>query len=310
MGNQNKYLFGPVPSRRLGLSLGVDIVPFKVCTLDCVYCQIGRTTEETISRQAYVDIEAVLSELRQRIDDGVVADYITISGSGEPTLNIRLGELIDGIKKLTDIPVAVMTNGTLMYREDVRRDCCKADVVLPSLDAGSQEIFEKINRPYQGLKFDTILAGLVKFREQFRGQLWLEVFFIEDFNTDNKEISLIKRAIELIQPDKVQVNSAVRPTAESGIKKVCSEKLNIIAEQLGPNCEVVADFCSSDKVNPVEKGDNLVLSMLKRRPCSLEDVCSGLGISLDEGREYIHALEHQGFIHREEKDGITFFTAN
>ena len=132
MSEKRSYLFGPVASRRLGLSLGVDIIPFKTCTLDCLYCQIGRTTEKTSRRSDFVPIEEVLAELKQRLAEGLEADYITLSGSGEPTLHLRIGELIDGIKGITDIPVAIITNGTLLHDENVRKDCCKADLVVPS----------------------------------------------------------------------------------------------------------------------------------------------------------------------------------
>jgi len=154
MKKKEKYIFGPVASRRLGLSLGVDIVPAKVCSLDCIYCQVGRTTKKTVKRREYVPIRKVLAELKARLDKGLRADYITISGSGEPTLNSKIGVLIDRIKKITDIPVAIMTNGTLLYMADVRRDCRKADVVLPSLDAADEETFEKINRPNRNISIE------------------------------------------------------------------------------------------------------------------------------------------------------------
>ena len=148
MAKKYKYLYGPVPSRRLGLSLGVDIVPLKICTLDCIYCQLGRSSDKTVERSEYLPIEPVLEELTEKISDGLTADFITIAGSGEPTLNSQLGKLLDAIRKITYIPLAIITNGTLFYREDVRRDCAKADVVLPSLDAGDEETFRKINRPH------------------------------------------------------------------------------------------------------------------------------------------------------------------
>jgi len=163
------YVYGPVPSRRLGLSLGVDIVPPKICTLDCIYCQIGRTTQKSTERRDFLDIALVLAELRDRLAEGVVADYITIGGSGEPTLNSRLGELIDGIREMTRIPIAVLTNGTLLYRPDVRADCAKADVVLPSLDAGDATVFNKVNRPAPDISIEKLVGGLRQFREEYSG---------------------------------------------------------------------------------------------------------------------------------------------
>ncbi len=310
MTEGKKYLYGPVPSRRLGLSLGIDIVPLKSCTLDCVYCQLGKTTDKTIERKDYVPIKAVLAELKDKLNEGLKADFITISGSGEPTLNSRLGELIEGIKKITDIPVAIMTNGTLFYREDVRADCAKADVVVPSLDAGDANTFRKVNRPHKDISIEKLVDGLCKFRKEFSGQMWLEVFLIEGLNTDTAEIDKIKGLIQRIGPDKVQLNTAVRPTAEPGIKKVSAEKLRTIASRIGQGCEVVADFLSRHTRKHIDSKAEDILSMLKRRPCSLNDICSGLSIHPDEALKYITELREQGAINSEEKTGKIFFKAS
>ena len=310
MAEEKKYLYGPVPSRRLGLSLGVDIVPFKVCTLDCIYCQLGRTSQKTIERKDYVPVEAVLAELRDKLDEGLEADFITISGSGEPTLNSRLGELIEGIKKITNIPVAILTNGTLLYKQDVRADCARADVVLPSLDAGDEQTFQRINRPHSGLSIEKLISGLCAFRNEFAGRIWLEVFFIEGFNTDTGQIARIKDAINRIRPDKIQLNTAVRPTAEPGIKSLNAEKLQAIAKELGEKCEVVADFSPARPGGNIECKAEDLLSMLKRRPCSLSDICSALGIGRNEALKYIAHLQQQGVLDSEKKDGVIFFKAN
>jgi len=307
VAEEKKYLYGPVPSRRLGLSLGVDIVPFKVCTLDCVYCQLGKTSEKTTERKEYVPAEAVLAELKETLAQGLQADFITISGSGEPTLNLRLGELIDGIKKITDIPVAVLTNGTLLYRQDVRADCAKANVVLPSLDAGDKQAFEEINRPHKDIIIENLISGLCVFRNEFARQIWLEVFLIEGLNTDAGQIAKIENAIKHIQPDKIQLNTAVRPTTHAGIKRVDTEKLEAIAAELGKKCEVVADFSQQRCAEHIESKAEDVLSMLKRRPCSLADICSGLGIGRNEALKYIGHLQRRGVISSEEKDGRIFF---
>ena len=298
-----------MPSRRLGRSLGIDIVPLKLCTLDCVYCQLGRTTQKTIERRDYVPIEAVLAELKDALKEGLEADFITISGSGEPTLNSRLGELIDGIKKITDIPVAVITNGTLLYREDVRADCTKADLVVPSLDAGDEATFRKVNRPHKDISIEKLVDGLVAFRKEFPGRIWLEVFFVEGLNTDIAEIDEIKELIKRIRPDKVQLNTAVRPTADHAIRKVDAEKLQTIARWIGEGCEVVADLPLHHNAERVHSRAEDILSMLKRRPCSLNDICSGLGINSNEALKHITDLQHRGLIDPEEKNGKTFFKA-
>lgn len=307
---QRKYLYGPVPSRRLGLSLGVDIVPFKVCTLDCIYCQLGKTTQKTLQRKEYVPTEAILTELTHRLAEGLEADFITISGSGEPTLNSHLGEIITGIKNLTKIPVAILTNGTLLYDKDVRADCAKADVVLPSLDAGDEQTFRKINRPHADISIEKLISGLSSFRDEFAGQIWLEVFLVEDVNTDTEAIAKISEAIKRIRPDKIHLNTAVRPTAEQNVRRVDIERLNAIAAQLGQACEVVADFtpqrCTEHMISKAQD----VLSVLKRRPCSLDDICSGLSISRNEALKYITHLRQQGLVHSEQKGDVTFFKAD
>jgi len=310
MAGEKKYFYGPVPSRRLGRSYGVDIVPFKVCTLDCVYCQLGKTTDRTIERKDYGPIEPVLAELRETLTEGLEADFITIAGSGEPTLNLRLGELIDGIKKITDIPVALLTNGTLLYKEDVRAECAKADVVMPSLDAGDEQTFQRINQPHNDISIENLISGLCAFREEFAGRIWLEVFFVEGLNTDAEQIAKIRDAIELIRPDKVQLNTAVRPTADADIKRPDAEKLQAIAARLGTKCEVVADFSLSHHDRGLENKAEDVLSILKRRPCSLNDICSGLDIGRNEALKYVTGLEHKGIIHSEKKDGRIFFKVN
>ncbi len=321
---QERYIFGPVPSRRLGRSLGLDIVPAKVCSLDCIYCQVGRTTPKTIERKEYVPVQKVLDELKARVEKGLradssavrLADFITISGSGEPTLNSRLGFLIDEIKKITDIPVAILTNGTLLYRQDVRIDCAKADVVLPSLDAADEQTFAKINRPHPDISIEKWVAGLVQFRTEYAGQVWLEVFIVDGVNTGDAEIAAIKKAIERIRPDKVQLNTAVRPTAEPGVKRVSPAALLKIARLIGPNCEVIADFPKKgrpDKAGqpPHKEGGQAedLLSMLKRRPCSLEDICNGLGLEKNQASEYISRLEGGGLVCSEQRNGVMFFIA-
>jgi wyosine [tRNA(Phe)-imidazoG37] synthetase (radical SAM superfamily) len=310
VANRSKYLYGPVPSRRLGRSLGVDIVPFKTCTLDCIYCQLGKTTCKTLQRKEYVPIDDILAELKTLLDAGLQADYITIGGSGEPTLHSGLGRLIAGIKKLTAIPVAVLTNGTLFFLPEVRADCAAADVILPSLDAGDQQTFDKVNRPHDQITFDRLVDGLCALRKEYPGQIWLEVFCIERFNTDNPQLAKIAEAVKKIRPDKVHLNTAVRPTAEPGVEKVAPEKLELLARQLGGNCSVIADFVWSHCGKVADNVPQTLLSMLKRRPCSLNDVCSALGLDAKDAIRYLDELQRQGAIQSENKQGKTFFTAN
>jgi len=309
MAGKGKYLFGPVPSRRLGLSLGVDITPLKTCTQNCIYCQLGVTGVQTVERKPYVPIEAVISELKEKVTAGLRADYITLSGSGEPTLNSEMGRLIDVIKEITTIPVAVLTNGTLLTDPAVRADCAKADVVLPSLDAGDEETFRKINCPHKDINFSAFVEGLCKFRAQYTGQIWLEVFFCEGINTNDEQIEKMRVLIERIRPDKVQLNTAVRPVADKSVICVGPARLRAIAERLGPNVRVVADFSKLDRAPNVKATTEDVLQMLRRRPCSLNDVCNGLGIHLNEALKYLAHLEATGLIESQPAGGTVFFKA-
>ena len=317
MNKERKYLYGPVPSRRLGRSLGVDIVPPKICTLDCIYCQIGKTTQTTIERKEYISADLIIEEISEALSQGLEADYITLAGSGEPTLNSGLGRMIDGIKKITDIPIAIVTNGTLLYMPEVRNDCAKADVVLPSLDAGDDEAFLKMNRPHPEISIEKLVSGLCEFRKQYSGQIWLEVFLVEAVNSYPEQIAKIKSAISKIRPDKVQLNTSVRPTAESNIRKLSPEKMNEIAVQIGSNCEVIADFSSKgdvdseNKHNKASNQDEMMIEtlflMLKRRPCSLDDICSSLNLHHNAAIKYISELIKQGRIYSENIHGIKYF---
>lgn len=319
---RDTHLYGPVPSRRLGRSLGVDIVPLKTCTLDCIYCQLGRGGKKVLKRKIYVSVDNVLAELKHRVGQGLQADYITVSGSGEPTLHLELGRLIDGIRKITNIPVAILTNGTLLYDPAVRAACCKADVVLPSLDAGDEQAFARINRPHKSLSLAKLVEGLCAFRREFAGKLWLEVFVVEGINTDIEQIDKIAHLIERIGPDKVQFNTAVRPAAQPDIRRVEPEKLADIAARLASilaaeadasrpaeNVEVIADFAHVRHQGLMEKAEEGLLAMLERRPCSLNDICSGLGLGPNEALKHIASLQQAGVVQAENKDGTVFFSA-
>ncbi len=301
------YIYGPVPSRRLGRSLGIDVVPAKICTLDCVYCQVGRTTEKSTVRREFFDVLVVLDELKGKLAAGIEADYITIGGSGEPTLNSQLGSLLDGIRAITSIPVAIITNGTLLYRPDVRAECAKADLVIPSLDAADAETFQRVNRPAPDISIEKLVSGLVQFRQEFRGQIWLEVFLVEGVNTSPDEVEKIRRHVERIRPDRVQLNSAVRPAAEPGIEAIARERLEIIARQIGERCEIVGAAPEARTDRHMLRTCADVLSMLKRRPCSLEDICSGIGITHNEAVKHITRLLAERAITLERQGGVTYY---
>ncbi len=302
-------IFGPVPSRRLGRSLGVDLIPYKTCSFDCVYCQIGRTTCKTIERRAFLPHEPLLDALRAKLEHGPRPDIITLSGSGEPTLDADFGAFIAEVKRFTDIPVAVLTNGSLLYDPAVRADCARADLVLPSLDAGDEDVYQRINRPHEALPFQKVVDGLAAFREEFAGDIWLEVFFIEGLNTDAEQVDKIRSWTERIRPDKVHLNTAVRPTAEASAVRVAQDRLESIAERLGPRAEVIADFSHVHEQADFQAQRDDVLAMLQRRPCSLDDIASGLGLHRNHVLKFIEELEEKQLIQQQRRGDVIYYLA-
>lgn len=238
-----KYIYGPVKSRRLGLSLGISLIPYKICTFDCVYCQLGKTAAKTAEQKEYANIEEILGELKFWLENNNLEaknlNYITLSGAGEPTLNIKIEQLISQIKKITAVPVAVITNSSLLNLPSVRQAIKEADLILPSLDAVTVQIFSRIDRPHPQIKIEEVVNGLVAFRKEFKGKIWLEVMLAKGINDDLRQIKKLKEAIEKINPDKIQLNSPVRATTEPNILPVDKNKLTKIKEILGDKAEII-----------------------------------------------------------------------
>ncbi|MEA3392127.1 MAG: radical SAM protein [Candidatus Marinimicrobia bacterium] len=294
-----QYLFGPVPSRRLGISLGVDLIPHKICTLNCVYCECGATTELTLERREYVPYDKVIKELDDYLTNHPIPDYITFSGSGEPTLNLRIGDVILYIKgKYPKIKIAVLTNGTLLINSEVRKSLMQADVVLPSLDAATREAFLRLNRPHHDLDHKEHIEGLIRFRKEFKGKIWLEVFLLEEYNNNPEELIALKSAIERIRPDSIQLNTLDRPGVLPGLTAVSFNRLNQIKDLWSlPNIEVIAPVSERQTMKSFRKDvENAVLETISRRPCTLADLSHILGIHENEINKYLSTLEANGKI--------------
>jgi wyosine [tRNA(Phe)-imidazoG37] synthetase (radical SAM superfamily) len=305
-----KYIFGPVPSRRLGMSLGVDLVPHKVCSLDCVYCECGKTTKLTTDRMEYILYDNVTAELNHFIENNPAPDYITFSGSGEPTLNSRIGDVLEFIKKIKpDIPVAVLTNGTLFNDKQVRSEIMNADVVLPSLDAASQDVFEKINSPDHKLKIEEYIDGIVTFRNEYKGKIWLEVLIIPGYNDSESELALLKNAFARIKPDSIQVNTLDRPGTVENLRSATRAEL-----------ERVVDFWDMDIVEIIsaapdrkniksyrEDIETAILETIFRRPCTVDDLVKILGRHINEVNKYLDVLEAEGKIEHVRQERGVFY---
>ncbi|GAA0741132.1 radical SAM protein [Clostridium oceanicum] len=262
--NELKFVYGPVPSRRMGESLGISPIPKKTCNYSCIYCQLGRTDKLSNKRQEFFAVSDIIEELKDNLSSKVNFDVVTIVGEGEPTLYLKLGDLIDEIKKLTTKPVAVITNGSLLYDKSVQKDLSKADIVLPSLDSYDENTFKKVNRPYGKLDFMECYKGLTQFSKNYKGQLWLEIMLIEGINDDENSLIKFKSLIKEINYDRLYINTPVRPPAEEGVHQVKSEDMDRAVEFLGGiSIENLVSVGFDSKIKDDYKA---ILSIIKRHP--------------------------------------------
>ena len=307
--HQFEYLFGPVPSRRLGISLGVDLVPHKTCSLNCVYCECGKTTNLTVVRKEYVPTKIVIAELKQFLTAKPKLDYITFSGAGEPTLHSGIGEIIKFLKdNFPSYQIALLTNGTLFHQKMLINEVKKIDLILPSLDAASEQVFRKINRPVQKLSIQNIIKGLVKLRSEFLGQMWLEIFIVPGVNDSDEEITLLRKAIQRIRPNQVQLNTLDRPGTMSWVKAATKSELGKIAFQLDWETNIIANFQKRKQIASYNADiESSIIQTIKRRPCTTDDLCAALGLHLNEINKYIEALLAQEQILSEKMERGTFF---
>ncbi|MBN1675480.1 MAG: radical SAM protein [Kiritimatiellae bacterium] len=301
------HVFGPVPSRRLGRSLGVDLVPPKTCSYDCLYCQLGRTTNRTTARAEWVPLETVLSELAAKLD--TKPDVITLAGSGEPTLFSRTGELLRRIKQMTKIPVVVLTNGSLFADPAVRESLLPADLVIPSLDAGDEETFLRVNRPDRRVAFDAMVGGLIAFREEYAGKYWLEVFLLRGINAAPRHVKKMARIARKIRPDRIQLNTVTRPPTDPSALAVPKAELERLAALFGEGAEVIADYRHSQTGQKSAARQEDILEMVRRRPCTSDDIAAGLGLHVNEVLKYTGALIEAGRLTTKRTEGRTYYAA-
>lgn len=310
-----KYIFGPVQSRRLKNSLGIDIVPYKTCSLDCIYCECGRTTNKTIKRKPYVKSDIILSELKKFLEEyKFKIDYITITGSGEPTLNTEIGKISSEIKKITNIPLALLTNSTLLYKKSVRKQLLNFDVILPSLDAASTETFLKINRPFKSLSLKKIIKGLIKLRKEFKGKIWLEIFILKNINDDLSEIEKFIPLLKKISPDRIDLNTIDRPPAESYAQPASLTKLLKIKNLLnnyGFKTQIISRKKSiPEKINKYPVKKEMIISIIKRRPETIENIAKALNVSNKEIKKIILQLVKNNSVSKIKINNKNFYKFN
>jgi wyosine [tRNA(Phe)-imidazoG37] synthetase (radical SAM superfamily) len=293
----------------MGYSLGIDLVPRKTCSMNCVYCEVGQTDNRTMERGEWVPIDEVFEEVEQKLAEGHRIDVITITGSGEPLLHNRLGELIDRIHSISDRPVCILTNGTHLNDPSVRAEVVRADIVAPSLDAVSPEVFQRINNPHPGLKVEHIIDGLKTLRREFAGQIWLETLFVSDFNDHDEEIDELVKVLADIEPDRIHLNTVVRPPAFAGIEGISPKRLEEIRDRLGP----VAEICAAPEVGEgATEGVDLyavVEETTARRPVTRQDLADALGRPRDEIDAVVERLLRRQRIAERAHDGEVYLTA-
>lgn len=302
------YIFGPVASRRLGLSLGVDLVPPKYCSYDCIYCQIGRTTVRTIEVKPYLPAKDILKELRQKLND-VNPDVITLSGSGEPTLHSEIEFIIEGIKNTSSHKVAVLTNGSLLWDEAVRRRLSQADLIMPTLSTAVEATFNAIHRPHPELELSKILAGLRSLREEFRGHIGLEIMLISGVNDTADELRALRLLVDELEPDQVQLNTVVRPPADPSARPLDRKKLEEIEEFFGGRAGVIPHNKPESWGPRRSSLTDSVLEAVKRRPLRAVDVATVLNAPLEEVERLMRGLVRRGELKEKAYADSIYYTA-
>jgi len=315
MAERKTLLFGPVKSRRLGKSLGIEMVPKKVCTMNCIYCEVGKTTDLTLERKEYYPWDLIEKSILQAKELKDTFDVLTFTGSGEPSLNIHFEKAIALAKKIIKKPVAVLTNATLLHISSVRKALAEVDIVLPSLDAGTPETFKKINKPLPQIEFKSVVENLKKLREEMKGEMWLEVLFVKRLNDSEEELKALKSVIDYIKPHKVQLNTVVRPPAFEKAQPVSFEKLEKIAEFLGEKAEIIVHKKKFDKATKTfknlkkEKIKEKILNYIKRRPSTVEELSSALGIEKELIKSFLIELVSEGTVKEKIHEEKTFYLA-
>lgn len=306
MSNTYQYLFGPVPSRRLGRSLGVDLIPFKTCTMDCIYCQLGETPCAVSERGDYVPMEDVLAELEAWKQVDGQADHITLAGSGEPTLHNRFGDVFRWVKAHSDIQSVLLTNGSLLYLPEVRAEAALADKVKVTLSAWDEASFQQIHRPAQGVTFDQLVKGEQAFREAYAGELSVEVFIIEGINSQVSNLKRIAEIVESLRPDRIDLNTAIRPPAVEGIAPVDERQLQALADLFGEKASVTASF-RKQGFSSMEISEEALLGMIKRHPATGRQLADEYNLSEELVQKTLSEMMQRGLLISEKRDGETYY---
>ena len=295
----NHHIFGPVISRRLGRSLGIDLIPFKTCSYDCAYCECGATTDLTSQRREFFPTRDIITELDNVLASSPNLDYITFAGSGEPTLSLSLGQVLAHLKKhYRQYKVAVLTNGSLFSDPYVRQELLSADLISPTITTTNQEIFEKIHRPVSGLCVTEIIQGIQSLRNEYSGQIWLEVFLVPGLSTSDEELIMLRNTIYRIKPDRIQLNYLDRPGTEAWVSPPEPLMLKRIQDYFAEG-GIPVDITGFDNQVPLLAPDEstvMIEETLRRRPCTAEDIAQMTGLSAPEIRKKLALMVQEGLV--------------
>jgi len=302
-------VYGPVPSRRLGQSLGVDLIPHKVCSFDCLYCQLGRTTYQSVEPEMFVPVSEVVEAVREKLMK-TTPDVITLAGSGEPTLHAGIGQVIRDLKEHTEKRIAVLTNGSLFWKPEVRSRVSEADLVMPTLTSSLEDTFRLIHRPHRELSLDRVVEGLKRLREGYRGSIALEAVLLAGINDSDREVEGLKRVIDQIAPDKIDLNTVVRPPADARAVPLDRKRLEALKLFFGENTEIVAGLPVSGATAGEERPDQEIFEMIKRRPVRSVDIASSLGMPVEDVEDAVKGLVMKGYIYGREHGGDIYYLSN
>ncbi len=306
---KHSHVFGPIPSRRLGRSLGVDLIPPKTCSFDCLYCQVGRTTRKSIDPTSYVTPETLVPQVKAKLQESF-PDAVTLAGSGEPTLHVHLGKIIHEIRRLSPVRVALLTNGSLFWNEEVVRGALEAHIIMPTLTTACQATFEKIHRPHPCLTLEMVVKGLTRLRKVYRGEYALEVMLLAGMNDSDEELDALRPLIQRLSPDKIQLNTVARPPADLTAVALDRERLEEIKDFLGDAAEIVAELPAKETEVVVEDWETRFLEAVRRRPLRIEDVSRVWGLPRESIQSVLQTLVTKGLIKTKVHFGEVYYSSH
>lgn len=310
---KTKRVFGPVLSKRLGNSLGIDVIPHKTCSYNCIYCQLGSEENTITDLKNYYSVDEIIYELKEALLNNKNIDYITFTGSGEPTLYKDLKKLIYEIKQITDIPVCIITNGSLLYKQEMRSNLLLADLVIPSLDAGNEDAFKLIDNPNKEIDFDKMVEGLIEFKKVFKGEYWLEIFLLKDINDNEDELDDIIKIVNKIKPDRIQLITATRRVANEKAKALTDEELKKIKKYFNSRCDIEVDIpnvSDNHKGNAKKITEEDIVNFLIRQPDTAYLIAKSFNEEEKRVKELLDSLVKKNKVREEIVNGVVSYTVN